>query len=122
MRIILSPYQTIYANGLKIAYVLLFIWCWLGEYMSNTPVLGVKSLPIALCLWGILKLNSRSLQWGAIFLNLYFMEGVVSIATSKYPYNKYGAITLLIASMAYIFTLLYLAPYKKYAKIQKRKK
>ena len=120
--LLLSKNHKIYGYLLKFSYVLLLIWGVCSELLFGRPVLMIKVIPILLCIRGILYLNNYILQWGLIILHLYLLEGIVALTSSKYPFNIFGGITLCITIMAYVFSLLYLKPYKKYQKLNKSRK
>jgi len=112
----LPKHHYIYGILLRVFFVLLTLWSIGIEIYNHYPLIALKALPLIICLYSILKLNNYGLQWGIIILHLYLFEGLVSFSSSKYPHNIYGLVTLVLFSGAYIFSLMYIYPYKKLAK------
>ncbi|MFM2343524.1 MAG: hypothetical protein RLZZ210_132 [Pseudomonadota bacterium] len=109
-----------FANLLRACYILLIIWGIAVEFTYGKYMLAIKVIPILICIYGIIKLDLYKMQWGIMILHIYLLEGIVSLTSSKYPFNVFGGITLFLTLGAYISSLIYLRPYKKYHKQMKK--
>jgi uncharacterized membrane protein len=69
-------------NGASISLILLIFLClawelWLAPLKPGGSMLVLKTLPLLIPLFGILRGNRYTYQWTSIFIWLYFTEGVV---------------------------------------------
>ncbi len=80
-------------------------------------LLVLKVLPLLLPLRGVLKGQLYTLQWAAMLVLLYFMEGVVRAWSDPSPMSAIMAGLEIACSLVfYLCAILYLRPAKKAAK------
>lgn len=79
--------------------------------------LALKVLPLLLPLRGVLRGNLYTLQWAAMLILLYFMEGVVRAWSDPAPMSVLMAWFEIVLSLTfYVCALMYLWPSKKAAR------
>lgn len=80
-------------------------------------LLALKVLPLLLPLRGVLRGNLYTLQWAAMLILLYFMEGVVRAWSDPSPLSVLMAWFEIVLSFAfYVCAILYLRPAKQAAR------
>lgn len=112
----------IFHGGAIVSLVLLIAWLVAWELViaplhPGGSLLVVKALPLLIPLRGVVKRDIYTLQWSAMVILLYFIEGVVRAWSDTAPLSRlmaYGEIALVCVFFA--CALLYLRPYKKAAK------
>jgi uncharacterized membrane protein len=112
----------IFHGGAIASLVLLIAWLVTWEMViaplrPGGSLLAAKALPLLLPLRGVVKRDIYTLQWSAMVILLYFIEGVVRAWSDTAPLSRamaYGEIALVCVFFA--CALLYLRPYKKAAK------
>lgn len=99
--------------------VLGLVWeLGLAPLRPGGSLLALKVLPLLLPLRGVLRGNLYTLQWAAMLILLYFMEGVVRAWSDPQPLSAWLAGAEIILSFAfYLCAILYLRPAKKAAKL-----
>lgn len=84
-------------------------------------MLALKVLPLLLPLRGVLRGNLYTLQWAAMLILLYFMEGVVRAWSDPSPMSVLMAWCEIVLSFVfYVCALMYLSPAKQAARRQAR--
>lgn len=83
--------------------------------------LALKVLPLLLPLRGVWRGSLYTLQWAAMLILLYFMEGVVRMWSDPQPLSQMLAgVETALAFIFYLCAILYLRPAKKAAKKRAR--
>src|SRR5690606_21682224 len=84
---------------------------------AGGSLLVLKVLPLLLPLRGVLKGRLYTLQWAAMLILLYFMEGVVRAWSDPSPMSALMAgFEILFSFTFYLCAVLYLRPAKRAAK------
>jgi uncharacterized membrane protein len=98
------------------------IWeLFLAPLRPGGSLLVLKVLPLLLPLRGVLKGNLYTLQWAAMLILLYFMEGVVRAWSDPSPLSALMAgFEILFSFVFYLCAILYLRPAKRAAKQRAR--
>jgi len=79
--------------------------------------LALKVLPLLLPLRGVLKGNLYTMQWAAMLILLYFMEGVVRAWSDPAPLSALMAgLEIFFSLVFYLCAIFYLRPAKRAAK------
>src|SRR5690606_3121031 len=86
-------------------------------------LLALKVLPLLLPLRGVLRGSLYTMQWAAMLILLYFMEGVVRAWSDPSPMSSLMAIIEIVLSFTfYLCAILYLRPAKKQARLEARQR
>jgi uncharacterized membrane protein len=98
------------------------IWeLFLAPLRPGGSLLVLKVLPLLLPLRGVLKGNLYTLQWAAMLILLYFMEGVVRAWSDPSALSALMAwFEILFSFVFYLCAILYLMPAKRAAKQRAR--
>jgi len=115
-------FHRVFHGGAIASLVLLIAWlvAWemvIAPLRPGGSLLAAKALPLLLPLRGVVKRDIYTLQWSAMVILLYFIEGVVRAWSDAVPLSRfmaYGEIALVCVFFA--CALLYLRPYKMAAK------
>jgi uncharacterized membrane protein len=106
----------------SLSLIALIILCLVWE-LAVAPLrpggslLVLKVLPLLLPLRGVLKGNLYTLQWAAMLILLYFMEGVVRAWSDPSPMSAaMGGIEIVLSLVFYLCAILYLRPAKRAAR------
>jgi len=109
-------------RGASISLIALIILCLAWE-LRIAPVrpggslLALKALPLLLPLRGVLKGHLYTLQWAAMLILLYFMEGVVRVWSDPAPASVLMAsLEIALSLVFYCCAIFYLRPAKQAAK------
>ncbi|SHG72572.1 DUF2069 domain-containing protein [Pollutimonas bauzanensis] len=108
--------------GASASLIALIALCLLWELKiaplkAGGSLLALKALPLLLPLRGVLKGQLYTLQWAAMLILLYFMEGVVRAWSDPAPMSALMAGFEIAFSLAfYLCAVLYLRPAKRAAK------
>lgn len=108
--------------GASISLIALIILClaWELKVAPLKPggsLLVLKVLPLLLPLRGVLKGRLYTLQWAAMLILLYFMEGVVRAWSDPSPLSALmGGLEITFSLIFYLCAILYLRPAKLAAK------
>ncbi len=79
--------------------------------------LVLKVLPLLLPLRGVLKGSLYTMQWAAMLILLYFMEGVVRAYSDPSPLSATMAVIEIALSLVfYLCAILYVRPAKRAAR------
>jgi uncharacterized membrane protein len=108
--------------GAAVSLIALIAFCLLWEFIiaplrPGGSLLALKVLPLLLPLRGVLKGNLYTMQWAAMLILVYFMEGVVRAWSDPSPVSAamaWGEIALTL--VFYLCALLYLRPAKQQAR------
>ncbi len=85
-------------------------------------LLALKILPLLLPLRGVLRGNLYTLQWAAMLILLYFMEGVVRAWSDPSPLSALmGWFEIVLSFTFYLCAILYLKPAKQAARRNAKK-
>jgi uncharacterized membrane protein len=109
-------------RGASISLIALIILClaWelrLAPVRPGGSLLALKALPLLLPLRGVLKGHLYTLQWAAMLILLYFMEGVVRVWSDPAPASVLMASLEIVLSLVfYCCAIFYLRPAKQAAK------
>lgn len=108
--------------GASASLIALIVLCLLWE-LALAPLrpggslLALKAVPLLLPLRGVLKGQLYTLQWAAMLILLYFMEGVVRAWSDPAPASVLmAALEIILSFIFYLCAILYLRPAKRAAK------
>lgn len=107
------------ASGALIALIALCIaWeLWLAPLRPGGSLLALKVMPLLLPLRGVLRGNLYTLQWAAMLILLYFMEGVVRAWSDPQPLSAaLAGVEIVLSFLFYLCAILYLRPAKQAAR------
>jgi uncharacterized membrane protein len=102
-------YLQLGASTSLIALILLCL-AWeavLAPLKSGGSLLILKTLPLLLPLFGILKGKRYTYQWASMFILLYFTEGVVRAWADKGFSSKLALIEVVLSLLFFICTIFY---------------
>ncbi len=108
--------------GAAISFIGLIVLCvvwelWVAPLRPGGSWLVLKTLPLLFALRGVLKGNLYTLQWAAMLVLLYFMEGVVRAwSDTQAMWVLMASIEIVLSMIFYVCALLYLRPAKRAAK------
>lgn len=108
--------------GASASLIALIVLCLLWELKvaplkAGGSLLVLKVLPLLLPLRGVLKGHLYTLQWAAMLILLYFMEGVVRAWSDPSPMSALMAgLEIVFSFIFYLCAVLYLRPAKRAAK------
>lgn len=109
-------------RGAAVALMLLILlglaWeLWLAPLRPGGSWLVLKVLPMLLPLRGVLKGNLYTMQWAAMLILLYLMEGVVRAYSDPTPLSAWlGGVEALLALVFYLCAIFYVRPAKRAAR------
>ncbi len=109
-------------RGAAVALMLLILlglaWeLWLAPLRPGGSWLVLKVLPLLLPLRGVLKGNLYTMQWAAMLILLYLMEGVVRAYSDPTPLSAWlGGVEALLALVFYLCAIFYVRPAKRAAR------
>jgi uncharacterized membrane protein len=109
-------------HGASISLILLIVLCvaWelkIAPLRPGGSLLALKALPLLLPLPGVLKGRLYTLQWAAMLILLYFMEGVVRAWSDPSPLSAtMGMVEAALSLIFYLCAIFYLRPAKRAAK------
>jgi uncharacterized membrane protein len=109
-------------HGASISLILLIVLCvaWelkIAPLRPGGSLLALKALPLLLPLSGVLKGRLYTLQWAAMLILLYFMEGVVRAWSDPSPLSAtMGLVEAVLSLIFYLCAIFYLRPAKRAAK------
>ena len=97
------------ASASLIALILLCL-AWeavLAPLKPNGSLLMLKTLPLLLPLFGILKGRRYTYQWASMFVLLYFTEGVVRAWSDTGDSAKFAMIEVVLSLIFFICAIFY---------------
>jgi len=91
------------------------VWeLWLAPLKPGGSWLALKILPLFAPLRGVLRGSLYTLQWAAMLILLYVMEGVVRAWSDPLPLSAWlGGAEVLLALAFYLCAILYVRPAKQ---------
>ena len=90
---------------------------WLAPLRPGGSWLVLKVLPLLLPLRGVLKGSLYTMQWAAMLILLYFMEGVVRAYSDPSPMSAWmGGLETVLALAFYLCAIFYVRPAKRAAR------
>lgn len=90
---------------------------WLAPLRPGGSWLVLKVLPLLLPLRGVLKGNLYTMQWAAMLILLYLMEGVVRAYSDPSPSSAaLGGVETALALVFYLCAIFYVRPAKRAAR------
>lgn len=102
-----------------VSLIALFLWClaweiWLAPLKPGGSFMFLKALPLAFAIRGVAKGSLYTLQWASMLILLYFMEGVVRVASDPAgPSILMAWVEVVLSSVFFVAALAYLKPAKK---------
>lgn len=98
--------------------VLGVLWeLWVAPLRPGGSLLALKVMPLLLPLRGVLRGNLYTLQWAAMLILLYFMEGVVRAWSDPSAMSALMAwFEIALSFVFYLCAILYLRPAKQAAR------
>ncbi|MGB6103967.1 MAG: DUF2069 domain-containing protein [Pusillimonas sp.] len=109
-------------HGASVSLIALIVLCLLWELKiaplrPGGSLLALKALPLLLPLRGVLRGHLYTLQWAAMLILLYFMEGVVRAWSDPAPLSALmGGLEIIFSLVFYLCAIFYLRPAKRAAK------
>lgn len=119
--LILSNRLRLGASAALIALIVLcLVWeLWLAPLRPGGSWLVLKAIPLLLPLRGVLKGKLYTMQWAAMMILLYLMEGVVRAYSDPSPLSAWlGGLETLLALVFYLCAIFYVRPAKKAARLR----
>jgi uncharacterized membrane protein len=74
---------------------------WLAPLRPGGSWLALKAVPLALPLPGLLRLRMFTYRWTALFVWLYFVEGVVRATSDRAPSSWYALGEVLLTVLLF---------------------
>jgi uncharacterized membrane protein len=111
------------ARGAIGALVALIILClleevWLVPLRPGGSWMVLKIVPLLLCLRGVIRHDNYTMQWSSMLILLYFAEGVVRATSDRTTMGQHLSwLEVALSLLFFYFTLSYLRPIKKAAKL-----
>lgn len=102
--------------------IALFLWCivweiWLAPLRPGGTLLFLKALPLAFAIRGVSRSSLYTMQWASMLILLYFMEGVVRVASDPPgPSIAMAWVEIVLSTVFFVAALAYLRPSKQAAK------
>jgi uncharacterized membrane protein len=105
-----------------ISLVILILWlvAWemfVAPLKPGGSLVVLKAVPLLIPLHGVYKRDIYTLQWSAMMILLYFIEGAVRAWSDTSQMSRLMAIgEAILVSVYFASALLFLSPYKREAK------
>jgi len=80
---------------------------WLAPLRPGGSWLALKALPLLLPLFGILRGNRYTHQWGGLLALLYLLEGITRTMTDQGMMQVLAAVEIVLALTFFASTLAY---------------
>jgi uncharacterized membrane protein len=98
--------------GASVSLIALILICtawegWLAPLKPGGSLLILKSLPLLLPLFGILKGRRYTYQWASMFILLYFTEGAVRAWSDNDLSAKLAMLEVLLSLIFFICAIFY---------------
>ena len=102
--------------------VLCVLWeTWLAPLRPGGTLLFLKALPLAFAVRGVARGSLYTVQWASMLVLLYLMEGVVRVMSDPPgPSILLAWFEIVLASVFFTASLLYVHPAKRAAKLAKK--
>lgn len=99
-------------NGATLSLISLIFLClawelWLSPLKPGGSMLALKTLPLLIPLFGILRGKRYTYQWTSIFIWLYFTEGVVRAWSDIGISQKLALIEVALCLVFFICVIFY---------------
>ncbi|MBB5214379.1 DUF2069 domain-containing protein [Parapusillimonas granuli] len=110
-------------HGASVSLIALIVLClaWelkIAPLKPGGSLLALKAAPLLFPLRGVLKGNLYTLQWAAMLILIYFMEGVVRAWSDPSPASASMAGLEIALSLAfYLCAIFYVRPAKRQARL-----
>ncbi|OYY50639.1 MAG: hypothetical protein B7Y48_01500 [Methylophilales bacterium 28-44-11] len=103
--------------GASVSLIALITLClawelWLAPFKAGGSMLVLKTLPLLLPLFGILRGNRYTYQWASMLILLYFTEGIVR-GWSEQGLSAYLAGLEILLSIVFFGCAIYYAKWIK---------
>jgi uncharacterized membrane protein len=89
---------------------------WLAPLRPGGSALVLKAVPLLLALPGVWRRRLYTLQWASMLILLYFAEGIVRGWSDRGLSAGLGWLEAALSVVFFVFTLAYVAPFKRAAK------
>ncbi len=118
-----SPLHLIASFSLICLIILGVLWeAVLSPVKPGSYWWAIKVIPLLFPLKGVLTKNIYTMQWSSMLILLYFMEGVVRAMGDADTLSRMLAVLEILLCLGFFFaSILYVKPYKKIAKAEKKK-
>lgn len=94
---------------------------WWAPITPGGSWLALKAVPLLFAIRGVWRASLYTLQWAAMLVLLYFMEGVVRAWSDLSVASEYCAWAEIILSLGFYFSaIIYVYPAKRAARAAKR--
>lgn len=109
--------------GASVSLIALIVLCLLWEFLiaplrPGGSLLALKVLPLLLPLRGVLRGNLYTMQWAAMLILVYFMEGVVRAwSDPSFLSALMAGGEIMLTLVFYLCAIFYLRPAKRQAKL-----
>ncbi|NYT83474.1 DUF2069 domain-containing protein [Alcaligenaceae bacterium] len=109
-------------HGASVSLIALIALClawelWIAPLKPGGSLLALKALPLLFPLRGVLKGSLYTLQWAAMLVLLYFMEGVVRAWSDPSPASAVMAgFEIALSLVFYLCAIFYVRPAKRQAR------
>jgi uncharacterized membrane protein len=123
--VILSMRLRVAANiSLWLLFLLCIAWeLFLAPLRPGGSLLFLKALPLAFAFRGVAKGSIYTLQWAAMLVLLYLMEGVMRVMSDPPGLGIWLAWLEIVLSLVFFFSaIFYVRPAKQAAKLAKQNK
>jgi uncharacterized membrane protein len=80
---------------------------WLAPLRPGGSLLVLKTVPLLLPLFGILRGRRYTYQWASMFILLYFTEGVVRAWSDSGLSAQFGIVEVFLTTAFFISAILY---------------
>ena len=121
--VILSMRLRVAANiSLWLLFLLCIAWeLFLAPLRPGGTLLFLKALPLAFAFRGVAKGSIYTLQWAAMLVLLYLMEGVMRVMSDPPGLGIWLAWLEIVLSLVFFFSaIFYVRPAKQAAKLAKQ--
>ena len=105
-----------------LALIVLGLACelWLAPLRPGGSWLALKVLPLCLAVPGVLRRRNYTLQWSALLILLYFIEGSVRATSDRGPAALLGAVETGLVLVYFGCVLAWLFPRKRAARLARK--
>ncbi len=115
----LSVQQLQLGASISLIALILLCLCWesfLAPLKPNSSLLILKTVPLLIPLFGILKGKRYTYQWTSMFILLYFTEGVVRAWADTGLSAKLALVEVALTLLFFICAIFYAKVTRFYAK------
>lgn len=109
-------------HGASASLIALIVLClawelWIAPLKPGGSLLALKAVPLLFPLRGVLKGSLYTLQWAAMLILIYFMEGVVRAWSDPSPASAVLAgLEIALSLVFYLCAIFYVRPAKRQAR------